>query len=92
MELDKFKYIGANARKLFPGHIEITFRVFNMAQTRYFTKIKTLDVVTKIKYFQNTYYCKNGICWFILDHHKYFAIYTDAGSIHENKWFGTLKL
>lgn len=92
MEFDRFNSIEGNANKLFPGHSIITFRTFDMAQTRYFKYIKPMPLQLKVKYFENTYYCKNGIYWFSLDGIKYFCIFLNPGSVQEYKYYGTIKL
>lgn len=86
--LDNFKTLEENAEDLFPGYTAITSRTFDMAQTRYFNRLRHLDYYTKNLYFNNTYFSKGGICCFILKELIYFTFIRNGGSLDEEKYYG----
>ena len=83
--LDRFKTIEENAEYLFPSSVNISFREYRMARTRYF---KTIDVFN----FYKTFYSEKNVNWFILGEYQYFSICTDPGSIQDIKYYGKVKL
>jgi hypothetical protein len=87
-ELDRFKSIKSNAHRVFPYHEEITQREYRMASTQYFIKMKDMDYQTKRLFFNNTYYSKDGICWFMYKDYRYFSVFLNSGSLQETAYYG----
>lgn len=87
-KLDRFSSLKSNAERMFPYHEEISHRAYRKAYMRYFIKMKGMDHTTKMRFFNETFYSKDGLCWFMFRDFRYFTLISNSGSINECAYYG----
>lgn len=79
------------ALMMFPGHVTSNYYTFSGAKTRYFQRLKPLEVRVKVSIFNDTYYSSRNVSWFILGEYKYFSIVYQPGLNNSCSYYGIQK-
>jgi len=76
------------ADRLYPSQIDITYDEFRLAKGRFLKVMKSIHPLELNAFFEENYFSRDNIAWFILGEVRYFLILLNIGTVMEEHYYG----